>query len=154
MKTYKTTEKQIEFIVDGMNNFIDFVHNCYSDCFMYYGNMNETNEKYKQNPATFFDSIGVDKDRFFNGLFYYRLLPIAENVKYDIYNVHNTVIGLFIDPQGGEYPIKIEEWLHTFKLFCYDKDGNFLSLEEQNNRLKNYPHFDASTKRPKCYNMQ
>lgn len=154
MKTYKTTDEQIEFIVKGMNKFISFVNDFYSDCFVYYENMEETNEMYKKNPSTFFDDIGVIKERFFDGLSYYRLMNTAKNVKNDVCNIHNTVIGMFINPEGNEYPIKIREWLYDFRMFCYDDSNNLLSLEEQNNRLKNYPHFDASTKRPKCYNTQ
>lgn len=154
MRTYKTTDEQIEFIIKGMDKFISFVNSCYGNCFVYYENMEEANEKYKQSPATFFNDIGVDKKHFFDGLSYYRLMNIAKSVKNDICNIHNTVIGMFINPEGNEYPIKIREWLHDFKYFCYDNNGDLLSLEEQNNRLKNYPHFDASTKRPKCYNTQ
>lgn len=154
MKTYKTTDKQIKFIVDGMDKFISYVNSCFSDCFEYYQDMEKANEQYKKNPATFFDNIGVDKEHFFNGLSEYRLLDIANKVKHDVYDIHNTIIGLFINPEGGEYPIKVKEWLYDFRYFCYDSNGNFLSLEEQNNRLKKYPHFDASTKRPKSYNTQ
>jgi hypothetical protein len=154
MKTYKTTDKQIEFIIDGLDKFISFANDYCSDCSAYYENMEEANELYKKNPTTFFDDIGVDKKRFFDGLSYYRLMDIAKNIKNDIKNIHNTVIGMFINPEGNEYPIKVKEWLYDFKMFCYDDNGNLLSLEEQNNRLRNYPHFDASTKRPKCYNTQ
>lgn len=154
MKTYKTTDEQIKFIIDGMDKFISYVNNVFSDCFVYYQNMEETNEKYKRSPETFFDNIGVDKKHFFDGLSDYKLLNIARSVKNDVYNIHNTVIGMFINPDGSEYPIKIKEWLHNFRYFCYDNDCNLLSLEEQNNRLKNYPHFDASVKKPKSYNTQ
>lgn len=154
MRVYKTTDEQIDFIVKGMDKFISFVNSCYSDCFVYYENIDEANEKFKKSPATFFDDIGVDKKHFFDGWSYYQLMDIAKNVKNDIYNIHNTVIGMFINPEGNEYPIKVKEWLYDFRAFCYDNDCNLLSLEEQNNRLKNYPHFDASAKRPKCYNTQ
>lgn len=154
MKTYKTTDEQIKFIIDGMDKFIAYVNNIYSDCFEYYQDMQKANEQYKQNPETFFDDIGVDKKHFFDGLREYRVLDIAYKVKDDIRDIHNTVIGLFINPDENNYPIKAREWLYEFKYFCYDNDGNLLSLEEQNNRLKNYPHFDASTKRPKTYNTQ
>lgn len=154
MRTYKITDEQIGFIIDGMDRFISYVNDFYNDCFVYYENMEEANELYKKNPTTFFDDIGVDKERFFDGLSYYRLMFIANNVKNDIYNIHNVVIGMFINPEGNEYPIKVKEWLYDFKYFCYDNDGNLLSLEEQNNRLKNYPHFDASVKKPKTYNTQ
>lgn len=154
MKAYKTTDEQIKFIIDGMDKFISYVNNVFGDCFVYYQNMEEANEKYKRNPETFFDDIGVDKNRFFDGLSDYKLLNIARSVKNDVYNIHNTVIGMFINLDGSEYPIKIKEWLHNFRYFCYDNDCNLLSLEEQNNRLKNYPHFDASVKKPKSYNTQ
>lgn len=154
MKAYKTTDEQIKFVIDGMDKFISYVNNVFNDCFVYYQNMEEANEKYKSSPETFFDDIGVDKNHFFDGLSDYKLLNIARSVKNDVYNIHNTVIGMFINPDGSEYPIKIKEWLHNFRYFCYDNDCNLLSLEEQNNRLKNYPHFDASVKKPKSYNTQ
>ena len=154
MRAYKTTDNQIEYIVNGMDRFISFVNNCYNDCFMYYENMEETNEAFKKSPDTFFDDIGIDKKHFFDGLHDYRLLDIAKNVRDDVKNIHNVVIGMFVNPDGSEYPIKIRHWLYDFRMFCYDKNNNLLSLEEQNNRLKNYPHFDASVKRPKSYNTQ
>lgn len=154
MRTYKTTDEQIEFIIGGIDKFITFVNDYYGDCFVYYENMEKANEQYKKSPSTFFNDIGIIKERFYDGWSYYKLMGIANSVKNDIRNIHNTVIGMFINPEGNEYPIKVREWLYNFKMFCYDSDGNLLSLEEQNNRLKNYPHFDASAKRPKCYNTQ
>lgn len=154
MRTYKTTNEQINYIVNGMDKFISYVNEFFGDYFKYYQNMEETNEQYKRSPETFFDDIGVDQKHFFDGLSNYRLLNIANNVKNDIHDIHNTIIGMFINPEGNEYPIKVKEWLYDFKYFCYDDNCNLLSLEEQNNRLKNYPHFDASTKRPKTYNTQ
>lgn len=154
MRKYKTTNEQIKFIVDGMDRFISYVNEFYEDCFVYYQDMEKTNEQYKKSHMTFFDDIGISKERFFNGLSYYKLMNIAENVKNDVYDIHNTVIGLFINPEANEYPIKVKEWLYDFKYFCYDDENNLLSLEEQNNRLRDYPHFDASTKRPKSYNTQ
>lgn len=154
MKTYKITDEQIKFTINGMNKFISFVNSCYGECFKYYDNMEKTNNQFMKSPTTFFDDIGVERQHFFEGLSYYRLINIAKNVKNDIYDIHNTVIGMFINPNGNEYPIKIKEWLYDFKMFCYDNNENLLSLEEQNNRLKKYPHFDASTKKPKSYNTQ
>ena len=154
MKIYKTTDEQIRFIVDGMDRFIDYVNYVFRDCFKYYQDMEKANEQYKRSPETFFDEIDVDKKHFFEGWRDYKLLDIANKIKNDIFDIHNTVIGMFIDPDGNEYPIKVRQWLNEFKYFCYDNDGNLLSLEEQNNRLKNYPHFDASTKKPKSYNTQ
>lgn len=154
MRAYKTTDEQIDFIINGVDKFVSYVNNFYGDYYMYYGNMEEANEQYKKSPETFFDDIGATKERFFDGLSYYRLMGIAKSVKNDIRNIHNTVIGMFISPCGNEYPIKVKEWLYDFKMFCYDDNGNLLSLEEQNNRLRNYSHFDASVKKPKCYNTQ
>lgn len=154
MKKYVTTDKQIGDIVRGLDKFISYVNNFHKDCFKYYENMDEANEQYKRSPETFFDDIGVDRTQFFIGLNYYRLLDTAIKVKDDIKDIHNVVIGMFINPEGNEYPVKVKEWLYDFERYCYDKDGNFLSLDEQNNRLKNYPHFDASVKKPKCYNTQ
>lgn len=154
MKKYQTTDEQIEFIVNGLDRFISYANNVFGDCFMYYQNMEETNEQYKRSPETFFDDIGVDKEHFFGGWSEYKLLDIANKARNDIKDIHNVVIGMFINPKGNEYPIKVREWLNEFRYFCYDNNGNLLSLEEQNNRLKNYPHFDASVKKPKSYNTQ
>lgn len=154
MRTYKTTEEQIDNIIKGIDKFIDCTNYVYGNCFEYYRDMDKTNEQYKKSPTTFFDNIGVDQAHFFEGLQWYRMLDIAHKVKKDIRDIHNTVIGVFISPEGNEYPIKVKEWLYSFKSFCYDNNGNLLSLEEQNNCLKNYHHFDASVKRPKSYNTQ
>ena len=149
-----TTDEQIESIINGMDKFISFVNNHYSDCFAYYENMGTANEQYKKNPTTFFTDIGIIKERFIDGWSYYKLMDTAKNVINDVKNIHNNVIGMFINPEGNEYPIKVREWLYDFRMFCYDNNGNLLSLEEQNNRLKKYPHFDASSKKPKCDNTQ
>ena len=154
MKTYEITDEQIEFIINGIDKFTNYVNEFYSNYFIYFQDMKRTNEQYKRSPETFFDDIGINQKNFFDGLNEYKLLDIAIKIRNDIYDIHNTVIEIFINPQGNEYPIKVKEWLYDFKYFCYDNDGKLLSLEEQNNRLKNYPHFDASTKRPKTYNTQ
>lgn len=154
MKTYEITDEQIEFIINGIDKFTNYANEFYSDYFIYFQDMKRTNEQYKRSPETFFDDIGINQKNFFDGLNEYKLLDIAIKIRNDIYDIHNTVIEIFINPQGNEYPIKVKEWLYDFKYFCYDNDGKLLSLEEQNNRLKNYPHFDASTKRPKTYNTQ
>lgn len=155
MKVYRTTDEQIDNIIKGMDRFINYVNEFFSDCFVYYENIEDANERYKRSPETFFDDIGVDKKHFFEGWRLYQALDIANKVKDDVKDIHNTVIGLFINPDSDNaYPIKVREWINEFRYFCYDKEGNLLSLEEQNNRLKNYPHFDASAKRPKTYNTQ
>lgn len=154
MKRYKTTEEQINNIIKGTDKFINYVNEFYNDCFVYYQDMEKANEIYKRSPKTFFDDIGVGKSRFFEGLSYYKLLNIANKIKNDIGDIHNNVICVFINPEGNEYPIKVKEWLYSFKHFCYDNEDNLLSLDEQNNRLKSYYHFDASAKRPKTYNTQ
>lgn len=154
MRKYVTTDKQIDDIIHGLDKFISYVNGCHSGCLECYQDMAKANEQYKKNPETFFSDIGVSKEYFFDTLSYYRLLDVAIKTKNNIKDIHNVVIGMFINPEGNEYPIKVKEWLYDFKYFCYDEDGKFLTLEEQNNRLRNYPHFDASVKKPKCYNTQ
>ena len=58
---------------------------------------------------------------------------------------------MFISPEM-KYPAKVLEWMYDFRFFCYGDDtkGKFLSLTEQNEMLKKYPHFDVSMKKPKC----
>ena len=159
MKSYKITEKQIDAIKDGLTGFIDYVNKFCMDYVQYFSDIEETNRLYKADPENFFEANGMEQKKFFDDYYNYQLLKIAEKVLAEIENVHTNVIGIFIDPPIEEkvYPCKVKEWLYEFNYFCFDDTydpGNFLSLEEQNQQLAKYPHFDASTKRPKTYRMQ
>lgn len=151
MKSYKITQNQIDAIKNGLKRFIDYVNKYCMDYANYFSNMEKTNELYKKNPESFFTSI--DQKKFFDDYRYYQYLPIAEKTLEEIENIHTNVIGIFIEPPIDEmiYPNKVKEWMYHFKNFCFDDAGNFLSLEKQNERLAKYPHFNASTKRPKTY---
>lgn len=121
----------------------------------YFKNMNVTNELYKKNPQHFFEDNGIDKDKFFVDYRQCQLIPIAKKVLEEVENIHTNVIGIFVNPQDDiTYPIEIHEWLYDFKRFCFDDNGNFLSLEAQNEKLAKYPHFDASTRKPKTFTTQ
>ena len=63
--------------------------------------------------------------------------------------VHIKILEVFINIDEEVYPAKTLELLYDFRFFCYKDDckGNFLSLKEQNEQLKKYPHFDVSIKR-------
>lgn len=154
MKAYKTTEKQIEDIKKGLNKFIQYVNNYCMEYKKYYDDMEMTNKMYSEDPKGFLDRIGTDATDFRNRWLYYKMLEIAETSLKEIENIHNNIIVIFIEPYGDEYPVKVLQWLDNLQLFCFDDNGNFLSLDEQNDRLKKYPHFDASTKKPKTFNLQ
>jgi len=154
MKAYKTTKKQIEDVKKGLNKFIRYVNNYCMEYKRYYDDMEMTNKMYSEDPKGFLDRIGTDATDFRNRWLYYKMLEIAETSLKEIENIHNNIIAIFIDPNGDEYPVKVLKWLDKIQLFCFDNNGNFLSLDEQNNRLKKYSHFDASTKKPKTYNLQ
>lgn len=155
MKSYKVTQRQIDIIKKALQRYLNYVNECCMEYVVYFKDMNVTNELYKKNSQHFFEDNGIDKDRFFKDYKEYQLLPIAEKVLEEVENIHTNVIGIFINPQDDiTYPVKSQEWLYDFKNFCFDDDGNFLSLEKQNEKLAKYPHFDASTRQPKTFATQ
>lgn len=159
MKSYKITKKQIDAIKNGLARYIKYVNEFCTEYANYYSDMEKTNKLYKKNPETFFVSNGIDEKKFFDDYRYYQYLPIAEKILVEVENIHTNIIGLFIDPPTDEttYPIKVQDWLYDFQFFCFDdtyNPDNFLSLEKQNERLAKYPHFNASTKRPKTFRTQ
>ena len=158
---YKVTKEQIELIKEGIDKFINYVNTCWSCYLKYYSNLEFYDklikEQYKGNALKFYFDNAIDIVKFKMGLDDYRLLKIANNVKKDIENIHNNVIEIFIQPTITIYnvfPNEVKGWLYNFDRFCYDENHKLISLEEQNKRLANYPHFDASSKNPKTYNTQ
>ena len=158
MKSYKITQIQIDTIKEGLARFINYVNEYCMEYASYYSDMNKTNELYKKSPKTFFSDNGIDEKRFFADYANYQLLQIAEKTLKEIENIHTNVIGLFINPSNKKYyPNDVKHWLYDFRFFCFDdtyNPNNFLSLKKQNERLAKYPHFDASTKRPKTFRTQ
>ena len=155
MKLYKITQKQIDTIREALQRYLDYVNDWCMDYADYFKDMNATNELYQKNPEFFFDDNGIDKDKFFKEWKDYQLFPFAEKVLKEVENIHTNIIGIFIDPQDAiVYPVKAQHWIYTFKAFCFDNDGNFLSVEKQNEKLAKYPHFDASTRKPKTFATQ
>ena len=158
MKSYKITQTQIDTIKEGITRFINYVNEYCMEYKSYFSDIDKTCELYKKNPKTFFSDNGIDENRFFDDYSNYKLLQIAEKTLDEIENIHTNVIGLFIDPSDKKYyPNDVKHWLYYFRFFCFDdtyNPNNFLSLEKQNERLAKYPHFDASTKRPKTYRTQ
>lgn len=159
MKSYKITQNQMDAVRNGLERFIKFVNEFCMDYAEYFTDMDKTNELYKQNPNGFFESHNIDQKKFFDDYKDFQLLQIAEKTLQELENIHTNVIGLFINPSTDEttYSNKVREWLYDFRFFCFDdtyNPDNFLSLEKQNERLAKYPHFDASTKRPKTFITQ
>lgn len=159
MKSYKITQNQIDAVRNGLERFIKFVNDFCMDYAEYFADMDKTNELYKQNPNGFFKTNNIDQKKFFDDYQDFQLLQIAEKTLKELENIHTNVIGLFINPSTDEtvYPNKVREWLYNFRFFCFDdtyNEDNFLSLEKQNEKLSKYPHFDASTKRPKTFITQ
>ena len=159
MKSYKITQNQMDAVRNGLERFIKFVNEFCMDYAEYFADMDKTNELYKQNPNGFFETNNIDQKKFFDDYQDFQLLQIAEKTLKELGNIHTNVIGLFINPSTDEtiYPNKVREWLYNFRFFCFDdtyKPDNFLSLEKQNERLAKYPHFDASTKKPKTFITQ
>lgn len=151
MKSYKITQTQIDTIKESLARFINYVNEYCMEYKNYF-----SDELYKRSSKTFFSEI--DEKKFSDDYSYFQLLQIAEKTLDEIENIHTNVIGLFIDPSDKEYyPTDVKHWLYDFKFFCFDdtyNPDNFLSLEKQNEQLAKYPHFDASTKRPKTYRTQ
>lgn len=159
MKSYKITQNQMDAVRNGLERFIKFVNEFCMDYAKYFADMDKTNELYKQNPNGFFESHNIDQKKFFDDYKDFQLLQIAEKTLHELENIHTNVIGLFINPStdAETYSNKVREWLYDFRFFCFDdtyNPDNFLSLEKQNERLAKYPHFDASTKRPKTFITQ
>ncbi|MDE6052727.1 MAG: hypothetical protein K2G55_02975, partial [Lachnospiraceae bacterium] len=156
MKSYKISQKQIDTIKEALQRYLIYVNKFCMEYADYFNDMDATNELYKKNPAHFFDANGIDAEKFFKDYQEYKLIPIAEKTLKEIENIHTNVIGIFIDPQvnGTVYPSGVHRWLYDFRDYCFDANGNFLSVEKQNKMLAKYPHFDASTKRPKTFITQ
>ena len=154
MKSHKVTRKQVDIIKAALQRYLIYVNEFCMEYVDYFKDMNATNELYKKNPQYFFDDNGIDQDKFFEDYKEYQLVPIAEKVLEEVENIHTNIIGIFINPQDDVYPIKSHGWLSNFRDFCFDDNGNFLSVEKQNEKLAKYPHFDASTKKPKTYATQ
>lgn len=156
MKSYKVTQNQIDAIRKALQRYLNYVNEFCMEYADYFKDMDATNELYKNNPQHFFDHNGIDKDKFFRDYDEYKLIHIAEKVLKEIENIHTNVICIFIDPPITKttYPANTRHWLYDFKNFCFDNNGSFLSIEKQNEKLAQYPHFDASTKKPKTYATQ
>lgn len=153
MKNYRVTQKQIEDIKMGLNKFLKYVADCCTGYKQYFDNMEEANKLYMKNPDTFFDNIGIDSKSFFEKRTYYELGKTAKIVLKNVEDIHTNIIGIFINPEGDEYPVKVCEWLIYLRDFCFD-GMDFLPVEKQNEKLKEYVHFDASVKRPRTYKTQ
>lgn len=155
MKSYKVTQNQINIIRDALVRYLKYVDDCCMEYADYFHDMNTTNELYKKNPQHFFDDNGIDQDKFFEDYREYLLIPIAKKILEEVENIHTNIIGIFINPQDDiTYPVKSHDWLINFRDFCFDNNGNFLSIEKQNDKLAKYSHFDASTKKPKTFATQ
>lgn len=155
MKSYKVTQKQIDIIKSAIERYLKYADECCMEYVDYFKDMTHTNELYMKNPQHFFEDNGIDQDKFFKDYGVYKLLPIAKKVLEEVENIHTNIISIFINPQDDiTYPAKSHEWLVDFRRFCFDDNENFLSLEAQNEKLSNYVHFDASTKKPKTFATQ
>lgn len=155
MKSYKVTQKQIDIIKDAVERYLIYADECCMEYVDYFKDMTHTNELYMKNPQHFFEDNGIDQDKFFKDYGVYKLLPIAKKVLEEVENIHTNIISIFINPQDDIiYPIKSHEWLIDFRYFCFDDNGNFLSLEDQNKKLAKYPCFDASTRKAKTFATQ
>ena len=155
MKSYKVTQKQVDIIKEALQRYLNYVNDFCMEYVDYFKDMDATNELYKKNPQHFFDDNGIDKDKFFRDYKEYKLIPIAEKTLKEVENIHTNVICIFINPQDEiVYPGKVHHWLYDFRHFCFDENGNFLSIEMQNENLAKYTHFDASTKKPKTFATQ
>lgn len=155
MKSYKVTQKQIDIIKDALERYLKYVDKYCMKYVDYFKDMTATNELYKKDPEHFFDNNGIDENKFYEDYREYQLVPIAERVLNEVETIHTNIICIFIDPQDDVvYPAKTHKWLYDFKYFCFDENGNFLSIDKQNDKLAKYPHFDASTKNPKTFAIQ
>ena len=145
---YEVTKQAIE---NGLNNYINYCNENIKYA-KYYNNMDALNKKYLGHPMDFFTENNIDSKKFFDDKQYFDLLAIASDVINHIDDIHTKIIEVWIDPdlQNKIYPLKVKEWLNVLNNFCYNRDKTFMSLQEQNEKLRIYVHYDASVKRPQC----
>ena len=138
-------------MVEIINRFINYVNEYCSE----YAWLNDNMEKYaaesKGRVEEFIAEHNIDMDKWIDQKRYYDYKHIATDILIHIDDIHQKIIEVFIEPEM-KYPAKVLEWMNVFRFFCYgdDIEGEFLSLADQNERLKKYPYFDVSMKKPKC----
>ncbi len=70
----------------------------------------------------------------------------------DYNNISLNVLQFCFEPEYVNttiYPEKMLHSLYSFRDYAYNTDIQLLSIQEQQERAKNYIHFDFSIKRPK-----
>ena len=144
-------EETKNVMVESINKFLAYINEYCSE----YAWLNDNIEKYaeesKGRVEEFIAEHNIDMKEWTEQKKYYDYKHIASDILSHIDEIHQKVIEVFISPEE-KYPGKVLECMYEFSFFCYGDDtkGKFLSLSEQNERLKKYPHFDVSMKKPKC----
>jgi len=126
----------------------------------YYDNMQYYNTKYLKKVDLFFTENTIDQSLFFEGLEKYRIIPMLEKLKDNTQNIIlnfekywlelNRIDKRFLNVYGT-LPMLNKDMLYSVRSWLFDNNyGNdMLTLEEQNDKMKKYIHFDASMKKIK-----
>ena len=152
MKLCKANYEETKSVmIESINRFLNYINEYCSKYAWLNDNIEQYSEESKGCVEEFIAEHNIDMEEWMKQKKYYDYKHIATDILNHIDDIHQKIIEVFIEPEM-KYPAKVLEWMYDFRFFCYGDDikGKFLSLPEQNERLKKYPHFDVSMKRPKC----
>lgn len=107
-------------------------------------------------------AITAERTEEINKEAYNKYLPLIKTLKTDIEEIHVNFLTTFADSQkitsllpDTKYNFKYTEVVSLLRDFIYhiyeEDNGEYrlLSIDEQNKKLRTYPHFDISMKKPK-----
>lgn len=152
MKLCKANYEEVKNVmVKSINRFINYINEYCSEYAWLNDNMEKYLEESKGRVEEFIEEHNIDMEEWMKQKKYYDYKYIAADILNHIDGIHQNIIEVFIEPEIN-YPTNVLEWMYYIRFFCYgdNKKGEFLSLPDQNERLKKYPHFDVSMKKPKC----
>lgn len=104
--------------------------------------------------------LTIDRTILIDKKEYNKLLPLMYNLKTDITKVLKSFLELYVLHQEikdlitfeGQYNFRYNKAFELIQQFTWhvcDDDYNILPLDQQNEKAKNWVHFDFSMKKPK-----
>jgi hypothetical protein len=129
----------------------------------YYDNFDYYNNLYKNKVDLFFTENNINQSDFYEGLNKIYNIPMLEKLKD---NTHNIILNFAkywiteeslnkrLENQYAGVNILDTEKLNYIRIWLFNNDynSNMLTLEEQNNLMTNYIHFNAGMKKIKTVN--
>jgi len=152
MKLSKTNyEGVITTITQSVERWLEFATSYTKPYEKWLANEEKANKLLKKGEMYFSGHVGLSVKDYLYYKKWYDMIPVAEAVLNNLDKIHINVIQVFIDCDIDTeyYPAQTMDWLYKFQYFCFNDDGEIISLNEQNLRLSNYVHFDAGLKVPK-----